>query len=425
VGSAFLWVPLGFIPVDGGKGMVATYPTGLPLLIAATASLTGWDSAGELVLVVHSLAGVLLVYALGRRLGLSGGWAVLGAAIMAASPVYLMYSFVAMSDLPATTWVLLAVWLALRSHQRAVWALATGAALAMAVLIRPNNALAILPVGIALGVAPRRWLLLAAGGLPGAVFLCLHNRAAFGGAFASGYGAIGGMFEWRWVGGTLLHYLYWLPLLFTPVVLLGPAAAWTLRREPAKAALLGTWALAYLAFYSAYACTHETWWYLRFVLPAVPALVLAGLLVARAWTQRWAQARWGGAVLALALVAVGANGWAWNRHFYTLRAASGERAYETAAKWMRAQLPAESAIVAMQMSGSLMYYTDFIVARWDQCDDAGTGQRLLAAAAAGRRPVYAVLFPFEMEDALKLRFLGRWVQVAEFSPVTVWRRDGD
>ena len=423
VGSEFLFAPLGFNPVEGGKELVASYPVGLPLLIAAMAQVTGWDHAAACVLVVHSLAGVWLMFALGRTLGLAIGGAALGAVILAVNPVYFLHSQVTMSDLPATTWVMLAVWLAWRSREHSAWALGAGAAMAVAVLIRPNNALALLPLAIALGFAPRRWLLLAIAGLPGAVFFCLHNRAAFGAALTTGYGSVGGMFEWRWVGPTLLHYLCWFPLLFTPLVLLTPAVGWTLRREPAKALMLCTWALAYLAFYSAYVCTHETWWYLRFVLPAAPALVLGGLLAMQAWTQRWTGTRWGGVILAVAMVAVVANGAAWNRYFHTLSAGQGERAYDTAAKWMRAELPADAVILGMQVSGCLMYHTDLTVVRWDQIDDAAAGKQVLAAA--GNRPVYAALFPFETDEVLKLRFPGRWAQVAEFPPIVIWRRDGD
>ena len=84
--------------------MVPTYPPGLPLLLVPAALVAGWDHAGDLVLIVHSLAGIALAFALGRACGLSGSWSLVGAAVLAASPLYLFTSLQALSDVPATAW---------------------------------------------------------------------------------------------------------------------------------------------------------------------------------------------------------------------------------------------------------------------------------------------------------------------------------
>ena len=76
-----LYMALGFKPAWDGKGLVPTYPTGLPLLILAAEPLAGWKHAGDLVIILHAVAGLALVYFLGRRLGLGGPWAILGAAL--------------------------------------------------------------------------------------------------------------------------------------------------------------------------------------------------------------------------------------------------------------------------------------------------------------------------------------------------------
>ena len=69
--------------------------------MAADAQLIGWDHAGDVVLCAHALLGLLLTYGLARTMGLSRRGAVLGATIIAASPLYLHYSLQMMSDLPA------------------------------------------------------------------------------------------------------------------------------------------------------------------------------------------------------------------------------------------------------------------------------------------------------------------------------------
>src|SRR5580658_4724748 len=70
----YLYVPLGFKP-DGGGAMVPTYPAGLSLMLVPAAWVVGWAHAGDVLLVLHALAGVALVYRLGRIFGLTRPWA--------------------------------------------------------------------------------------------------------------------------------------------------------------------------------------------------------------------------------------------------------------------------------------------------------------------------------------------------------------
>ncbi len=172
-----------------------------------------------------------------------------------------------------------------RSGKRksSLWALGAGACLALAVLIRPNSIIALVPVAMALGLSPRRWLMLGLGSLPGAIFFCAHANAAYGSAFATGYGDNLYLFSLGFIPATLRNYGRWLPILLTPVVALSLGLPWLNRSAPRAVAVVGAWILVYLAFYSIYSVTHETWWYLRFLLPAAPALVAGGLLVARRW----------------------------------------------------------------------------------------------------------------------------------------------
>ncbi|HZL46582.1 MAG TPA: hypothetical protein VFC28_10180 [Opitutaceae bacterium] len=420
-----LFVPLGFVPAPDGHGMVPTYPAGLPLLVAAAAQLIGWDHAGDVVLCAHALLGLLLTYGLARTMGLSRRGAVLGATIIAASPLYLHYSLQMMSDLPALVWTSGAVLAAWRSRERAAWALAAGAATAMAVLIRPGNVLIFAPIAVALGLSPRRWLLLIAGGLPGGIFFCFYSLSLYGRLFTTGYGNLAWLFGPEWIGITWWHYARWLPALFTPVVLLVLGLPWLARTMPRQAALLGVWVLVYAAFYSAYDCTHQTWWYLRFLLPAVPPLVVGGLLVARqaGAGRRWPLQRSG--VFVFALIVVIANSALWNKRLRALEIGRDSEVYPETAAWLRANLPGNAVIMAMQMSGTLTYYTDFTFVRWDVCN-ADDRPRLLAALHDSRRPLYAALFPFETEAALDEHLPGRWTQVGNVrSEVEIWRRDSN
>jgi hypothetical protein len=422
---SMLYVPLGFVPAPDGNGMVPTYPAGLPLLVAATAPFVGWEHAGDVVLCGHALLGLLLVYAFARAMGLSRRGAVLGATIIAASPLYLNYSVQMMSDVPALVWTLGAVLAAWRSRERAGWALAAGAATAMAVLIRPTDALIFAPIAVALGLSPRRWLLLIFGGLPGAVFFGFHSFSLYGHVLATGYGNFASSFGAGWIGVTLWHYLRWLSALLTPVVLLAMGLPWLARAEPRKAALLGVWVLVFAAFYSAYDCTHETWWYLRFLLPAVPPLVVGGMLVAQhAWEgRRWSLIRT--RVFVVALIVVIANSSFWNKRLPALNIGHDNRIYPESAAWLKASLPDNAVILSMQMSGTLFYYTDFTFLRWDFCN-ADNRQHVLDMVRNCGRPFYAALFPFENEAALQRHLPGKWTRIAILpSELEVWHFESD
>lgn len=415
------YLPLGFICAPDGRGFVPSYPPGLPLLIAAAAPIAGWDNAANVVMVFHALLGVLLVFALGRELGLSRPGAAVGALIVAVSPVYVFMALLAMSDVPALVWTTAAVLFAWRSREKPAWAFAAGAAAALAVLIRPSDALVLGPLAFVLGRGPGRWLRVAAGGLPGALFLAAQNRALYGRILATGYPGAAPLFGGRWMCPTLLSYARWLPILFTPVVVLGALAApWLLRKEPRKAGTLAAWALAFAVFYAFYASTHETWWYSRFLLPAAPAFVVGGLWAAESFLRRICSPRWNLGLVAGAAIAVLANGLVWTWKLGALDSSRGERVYPQTVAWLRESLPADAVLAVMQLSGSVEYYSDFTFVRWDALDH-GDYATLLAAARAGGRPVYAALFPFETEAALREHMPDRWLRVGACRQVEVWR----
>lgn len=420
--ESYLFIPLGFRRAPDGDGLVPTYPPGLPLLLLAAKSAVGWGRAADWALGIHAILGLLLTYALGRKCQLSVRWSAAAAAILAASPLYLFMSVQAMSDVPALVWTAAAVLAAWNSRDRAGWAAAAGFAVGMAVLIRPNNALVLAPVAIALGASPRRWLRFAAGGLPAAVFFCAHSHAAYGSFFATGYVDTRSSFGIAFAGPALRHYARWLPLLFTPVVAFALGIPFTARSAPREAAILGSWLLAYFAFFSVYFYTHEAWWYLRFLLPAAPALIVGGLGVARAvagrWTRRAPRLAWA-AALAFILV----NGAYGTEKRHALSIGRGERKYARTADWLLARVPADAVVASMEFSGAVFFYTPMTMVRYDQIEP-GDFPRIAAAARAVGRPIYAVLFPFEVDAALRGRMPGPWEQAGAVGDVTIWRWEG-
>lgn len=423
----YAYIPLGFVPVKN-DAMVPTYPIGLPMLVLATSWLSGWTAAPHVAMWLHAMAGVVLMFALARQTKLSVGWAAFAALLLAASPLYVFMSVQAMSDVPALVWTTAAVVLAWRSRTKTSSALAAGIAFAIAVMVRPTNLLGIVPVLIALGLNWRRWLLLGLGGLPGAVAVALYNRTAYGDPFSSGYGAVFNIFTFEVVKETLVHYATWLPVLLTPIGVLALGLPWLYRGEQRLwAALLATWIAIFLGVYAFYYHTHEAWWYLRFVLPAFPAMILAAVLIAQrlaaAWVRRYARP-WAPPALAV-LVVLFVVTWSkqWNRKWDSWNIGHGEGTYRRAVGWALDHLPANTIIATMQTSGALFYYSDLTFVRWDQLQPKDV-TAVEQAAADQKRPLVAMLFRFEQDQALNERMPGRWTKLATVEQTTFWRWDG-
>jgi 4-amino-4-deoxy-L-arabinose transferase-like glycosyltransferase len=419
----FLYAPLGFKPAaDATAQLVPTYPPGLPLLLVPTARLIGWDHAGDALLLIHSLAGIALVFALGRTCGLPGSWSLAGSAILAASPLYLYTSLQALSDVPATTWATAAVVAALKARGKAGWALVSGACISVAFLIRPNNFLIAIPVLIAVGISPRRLALVALGSVPGIAAWMAINRAAYGSPLLSGYGAIGTEFHAGLIPGTLAFYVRWLPLLLSPVVIFAPSILAFLGRVPRITCMLASWAAAYIAFFSAYRWTHEQWWFLRFLLPAAPALIVAGLVVPYLWFERAKGGRSPALVRLLPALLIAAAIGVELGQTMPIREAwaigHGERKYGRVCDWLNAHLPRNSAVVVSQASGALFYYTPFTLLRFDEMDQS-VATRAEASLQSEGRPLYAVLFPFE--EGVLGRLPGRWEHAVSVDDVSIWR----
>lgn len=421
--SPWLFSPLGFRPAPGGgEALVPTYPAGLPLLLASAATVVGWNHAGDVVLWLHSMGCLVLVYAAGRAFGLSRRMSLVAAYLVASSPLFLFMSLSTMSDVPATAWVTAAVLMAWQSDRNARWALASGAAFAMAVLIRPTDTLAVVPIACALGAAPRRWILFLAGGIPGAVFFFAVTHAAFGTWFATGYGDSARL-DSQWILPTLWHYGRWLPIVFTPVVAAFVGLPIVARQNRRAVAVLGSWVVVFAAFYAAYSFTHLTWWYLRFLLPAAPALVIGSLVVLTCGIRPHLSRRAATATVVAALIAVAVFAAHWSRQLGALNSGRDEAVYPRAAAWLNQNLPPNAVLVAMQMSGALAYSTDFAEIRWDWIHPDEFRRYADALATAGR-PVYAVLFPFEIQEQQVFTqhlSAGAWTKVADVDHVTVWR----
>lgn len=419
------YVPLGFWPTEGNTSLKPTYPNGLPLHFALAAKVLGWQAGATAVGILGAAGAALLMYAAARELGVSWQLAAAGGAVLALCPVFIFAAVQPLSDLLATTWCLATIWAALRARQHTAWAAAAGAGLAIAVLVRPTNLLLAPAVLVALGLDWRRLLLCGAAGLPGAVWLAYFNHTLYGSAFTSGYGDIFSAFEAKWGWPTAVHFAKWLALLLPTVLLMLPLAA--LLRPATRGrglVVLGVWFGAIAGTYIFYVISHEQWWDLRFILPAIPALILGGLLGLEALTQRPLRGSPGTLRAAFALILLlwaGAISWYWTKSFNILLTKGYERAYAEGSQLARAKVPANGLVVCCYFSGSLFFYSDLAIVRWDSMQPA-VFEKLAGLARASQRPVYALIFEAEEND-LRERCGGHWTKIDHVANVGLWQLD--
>jgi len=403
--------PLGYRPMPGVHAIVPTYAPGLPILMALFKAIGG---PRAVYLVVPILGGLLvwLCYLLGVRAGspLAGATAAL---LLASSPVFLFQLMWPMSDVPAAAFWTAALAGALGTGRYSP--AFAGMCAAAAVVIRPNLApLAAFPFGYLLWTR-RGWLTFAIALVPGVCLAASVNAYLYGSPLASGYGNFDALYKWSHAPTNVKRYTSWLLLTETPLVALALVA---LARQPRA---IHWWLAAFVAAnFTAYVfyAPFDDWWYLRFLLPALPALLMlmaVGLiwLVSRLPPLPRAVAFACGVTL---LVGYGVNFVA-ARGVFALR--EGEQRYETVGRYVASSTPPNAVFLSMQHSGSLRYYGGRLTLRYDWVPGDWLDRAIAMLRAQGYRP-YIVLEEWE-EAAFRQRFSGRsetgrlaWPPVIEF-----------
>jgi hypothetical protein len=414
--NARAFLPLGFLPRVGGRTMVPFYPIGFPAHLVAAAWIGGWRAAPFYVTPLAALATVMMTYVLARRFTepLTAAFATL---CLACCPILLFMSLQAMSDIVATAWCTAAV-LAATSDRRLANVFA-GVAIGVAVCVRPTSALMIVPV--LLFLRPRRYAGAALGGLPFMILLLWFNWRVYGSPLASGYTQAGllGTMKMSATGTRAASYLYWTLRQLGPAVLAGSIASLWIPYAPFRARLaLASWFPIFLLFYASYDLLGP-WWYTRFLLPAYPGLMVTAAITAQHLVDRRRR-------LALALaIAMGAVSLiapiAFAREFGPLSVDEMHRPIILAASWLRREIPTESIVVTMEMSGALLYYTTHYPLRWDFVSAEEMRLYINSAAARGRGS-WAILMDHEV-DGVRARHGPLTERVGTIGPFQIFRLD--
>lgn len=400
-----LFAPTGFVPSPTVRGRaVPICAPGLALAMAGADLVR--PAAVFLVVPISAALLVWLTFVYGRQLD-GDATGACSAVLVACSPIVLYQSVQPMSDVPAA-----AAWVAALVSTSP---LAAGLWASIAILIRPNLALLVLVLAVfrlkaeATGEAERnrlrRYVVFLLALLPGVVIMLALNAARYGSPFASGYGQTEALFSRAHVYANLLRYPRWVIETQTPFLLLALAAPWALRRDPARArlawasllsiALLGATYLAYTVF--------DDWWYIRFLLPALPLAIAMSVAVLRTFMERVSAAA---AAFTLAAITTALSAWyvhgARDRHVLELQ--SLEARFANAGAYART-LPANAVVLAVQQSGSIRFHGDRDTLAWDAIPEDALDGYLAQLRASGRAP-YLALEDGE-DERFRMRFAGQ------------------
>lgn len=354
--------PLGWTPAPDGSGIAPTFPIGTSLVMALF-TLVGGTSAVYFVGPFTGLITLSLVYRLARE-WFDGETALFATAIVAWNPLFIGYAKQPMSDMPATMWIMLALWLSVRASNGS--AFGAGLAAGAAVVTRPVLlvAAAVIPIAAHRGHSPRQRLAIAGVGLALVLLLLMAiQNHLFGSPFLTGYGSGAALFSWSHVQTNLEIFMRhgWSVLgpLWIPGLIIGLFAA---RPEPRgkPAAIFAAVTLPYL-FYLPF----DHWETLRFLLPGIVPLTVVvadGLMHIARMPRKPAVT----AAVVTAFLAIVAG-----RSEMLLRAsgvwdvATMEARYPLAGDWINVNTPQESVVMANQHSGSLRWYGMRQTIRWD------------------------------------------------------------
>lgn len=430
--------PVGYRPGLTRGTDISVYPLGFPVFIAAAVA-AGGALAAHLVAPAAAMLLTWCTFALGRLLAGSAAGLV-GALLIAVTPVTLLHTVDAMSDVPAAAFWALGWLLSFRGTRSA--ALAAGAAVSAAILVRPNLAPLALVPGTLILVSPstalshaRQWqwrhaLSFAAVAAIGPAVVAWSQTVLYGGPLVPGYVEWQGFFRAAHIAPNIEMYPRLLMHLHTPLVFAGLAGVLLVRRRGdvavdrragalalSAAAVLVVNAAVYLPYLSL-----DDWPFLRFLLPGLVALfILFAAVIVRLADWLAARSRWLVPLAAIPVAIVIAQGAPQIR--YSLNEWRAQTRVRLMGHYLRDVLPPNAAVMSFVHSGAVRHYTGRQIVRLDLLDPTSLDHVADDLRAHGYHPVFVLDEALEAE-AFRARFpqsrYGRldWPPRATFTTVT-------
>jgi len=395
--------PLGF-KVSPDSRMVPTYAAGAPLLMAAGRLFTACGP-----FIVGPLCGaalILFTFYLGRS-SFGAGAAIAAALLVACSPVVLFMALMPMADVPAAAfWTGALAFSALRTQRHVV---AGGLLTGIAIAIRPNLApLAVFPWLLAmtrvrgLRAASIDTLLFASTSLPWVGLVAWLNNHWYGSPLTSGYGGLSEAFSTSHVATNVRNYAAWWWESQGPLGFAFLLALVVRRIQLRHFLILAGFGCGLFLLYVSY-LPFDAWWFLRFLLPAVPLAFLFGADAVQAVGRSSATAR--AAALAAFVVIAGAHATHFNDLHRITSIGAGEERYVQPALFIDTATPPDAIVFTIHHSGSIRYYAGRLTLRWDLLDGAWL-DRTVEELRRREIPVYLLLEHFERQQ-FEERFKGQ------------------
>jgi hypothetical protein len=160
----------------------------------------------------------------------------------------------------------------------------------------------------------------------------------------------------------------------------------------------------------------DAWWYLRFLLPAWPAIFLS-----TAWLLAWPTGRTLTKPAAVVLACVGFYGVWFAYRAGAFDFGEGDRRYATAARLVRSATPPNSIIISTQHSGSVRYYGGRMSLRYDWLSERWLDRSVEWLSLRGVHP-YILLDEGEIPE-FKRRFANLNV-LGQLNVAKVWEYYG-
>jgi hypothetical protein len=391
--------PLGYVPGPDERTNVPRFPLGLPLVMALF-RIFG-TSGPFFVPLLLSFGTIALAWLMAKEPGMpeSGLFA---AVLVAADPLMVHYGVQPMSDVPATFWLIAALWLRL---DRPRWGIAAGLCAGMAFLTRPALAPAIVVLGLV--TANRRsfrpTLRFGAALCAFLIAQMALNHVLYGHISSSGYGPAADMFQLSGarVAANISNFGKWLTYSHTALVWLVWPAGLIILRHRAWAWQISAVAAAATAPYFFYV-VFDDWESSRFLIPAI---VLVLVLFARALTVTLSEhlshlSHPSHPSHLSHLVVVLAFAWAFTAHNFleregVYRFASVESKYALVGEWFKTHTPERAVVLAGLHSGSIRLYGQRETVRWDQIPEDKLEATLRNLRDRGYEPYLALDVPSE------------------------------
>ncbi len=427
--------PLAYLPMDDGETMAPVYAPGLPLAMAAFQVVAGRAAVFLVVPILSGLA-ILATYWMGARL-VDRTVGAAAAVLLATSPAFLFHVLdMPMSDAPATAWWALALSLGLVNQRGA--AFGAGLAAGAATATRPNLVPLVLFVAAPIlydvvrdrtnrrrAIARLAWLSL--GAMPGLVIVAVVNDSLFGSPFLSGQLLVNPPFSAAHVAANLWRYSTWLFQTQTPAVLAALAAPFLLTRAAEATKPRGRTravALAWLGLVGAVLASYlffipsDHWVWLRYLLPAFPALfVLTAAALAAGFARYGRDIRVVGLAVFVGVLALRGAAFARGEGVFSLE--EGQQRFRAVGEFVAADLPDRAVFISVVHGGNIRYYAARPTVRYDMIPPPELDRVVADLRSRGYRP-YAVLDVWE-ETLFRRTFEGHsrlaaldWAPVAAF-----------